>query len=93
MCGHNRSRHLIVAKSNQIQNGLNRASDVSNAPEHSSPSKIASSVPPLLTSPVVHNTLPSSEIAIAQQGRNINIQRRIRLRVRQQLLDSSQGTR
>lgn len=56
-----------------------------------SPPQIPSTLPPLLPRPIPHHTLPSRYIPIAQQSRNIDIKRRVRLRVRQELVDGCEG--
>jgi hypothetical protein len=62
-------------------------------PSPSPPTPTPSPLPPFLPSPIPHNTFPASQIPIAQQSSNINIERRIRLRIRQQLLNRSQRRR
>jgi hypothetical protein len=42
------------------------------------------SLPPLLLSPVSYDTLPTSEIPVAHEDRDVGIQWRIRIRNRQQ---------
>lgn len=49
--------------------------------------------PPLLVRPISNNTLPPHHIPIPQQRRHIHIQRRLRPRIRQQLLNRHQRRR
>lgn len=58
-----------------------------------SPSHGGTTLPPLLPRPIPHYALPRWYVAVTQKRRNIHVQRRVRLRIRQELVDGSKRGR
>jgi hypothetical protein len=58
-----------------------------------SPSLGRATLPPLFARPIPHHTFPRRQIALAQKRRNIHVQRRVRLRICQELVDSGERGR
>lgn len=58
-----------------------------------SPSHGRTTLPPLLTRPIPHHALPRRYITVAQKRCNIHVQRRVRLRIRQELVDGGERGR
>lgn len=58
-----------------------------------SPSHRCTTLPPLLARPIPHHALPRRQIALAQKRRNIHVQRRVWLRIRQELVDGGERGR